>query len=213
MRTRLQLIAEKSCHCTSLDRALERFRRINEKWNASCQCRHRGLQLRTVYRTDHQSALAHTLADIEVVVGDDGSTDETVAQAKQFGDSRLRICEQPHRGAPFALNAGVNLARAPYIGFLDHDDLWAPEKLARRLEFFENSAVTDATFSWSALVDESGGRIGLQGARRRRPIGFPQLLEDFVVGSTSSLVLRRPAILGVGGFDMRFHAAMTWISF
>ena len=151
-----------------------------------------------------ESALRQTLKDIEVVVVDDGSTDGTVARLKQFGDPRLRVLEGPHRGAPFALNTGVNLARAPYIGFLDHDDLWAPQKLARHLEFFEKNAATDATFSWSALIDESGGRIGLPGARWRGSIDFSQLLEDFVVGSTSSLVMRRSAILTAGGFDTRF---------
>jgi glycosyltransferase involved in cell wall biosynthesis len=151
-----------------------------------------------------ESALRQTLTDIEVVVIDDGSKDDTVARLKRFGDLRLRVCEQPHRGAPFALNTGVNLARAPYIGFLDHDDLWAPEKLARHIEYFEKNAGADATFSWSALIDESGGRIGLHPARWRGSIGFSQLLEDFVVGSTSSLVMRRSAILGVGGFDTQF---------
>jgi glycosyltransferase involved in cell wall biosynthesis len=151
-----------------------------------------------------ESALGQTLADIEVLVIDDGSTDGTVARLKRFDDPRLRIYEQPHRGAPSALNAGVNLARAPYIGFLDHDDVWAPEKLARHIEYFEKNAGADVTFSWSALMDESGSRMELHPAHWRGPIDFSQLLEDFVVGSTSSVVLRRSAILRAGGFDVYF---------
>lgn len=151
-----------------------------------------------------ESALRQTLDDFEIVVVDDGSTDDTLARVRSFRDRRLRIIEQPHRGAPAALNTAIDAARGRYIGFLDHDDLWVPTKLERHVEFLDRNSGVAATFSWSGLIDEQDRRIDLHPAHWRGPISFRQLLEDNVVGSSSSVVMRRAAILAVGSFDVQF---------
>lgn len=149
------------------------------------------------------SALRQTVENIEVLVLDDGSTDDTVTRVKSFRDPRLRICEYTHRGAPAAMNAGLHSARGQYLGFLDHDDLWLPAKLDRHVEFFERTPGVAVTFSWSGLIDERDRPIGLHPAHWRGPISFRQLLEDYVVGSSSSLVIRRSSVLSVGSFDVQ----------
>ena len=73
-----------------------------------------------------ESVRRQTLDDFEIVVVDDGSTDDTLARVRSFRDGRLRVIEQPHRGAPAALNVAVDAARGEFIGLLDHDDLWRP---------------------------------------------------------------------------------------
>jgi glycosyltransferase involved in cell wall biosynthesis len=148
-----------------------------------------------------ESALRQTLADFEIIVVDDGSSDDTVARVRSFPDRRLRVFEQAHRGAPAALNAAVQAARGRYIAFLDHDDLWLPAKLERHIAFFESNPSTEATFSWSGLIDERGWGIKFHPAHWRGPISFRQLLEDYVVGSSSSVVMRQRAIAAAGGFD------------
>jgi glycosyltransferase involved in cell wall biosynthesis len=151
-----------------------------------------------------ESALRQTLDDFEVVVVDDGSTDDTLARVRSFRDHRMRLIEQRHRGAPAALNAAIDASRGRYVGFLDHDDLWCPKKLERHVEFFERNPEVAVTFSWSTLIDEQDRRIDLHPARWCGPISFRQLLEDYVVGNSSSVVIRRSAILAVGAFDVEF---------
>jgi len=62
--------------------------------------------------------------DDELIVVDNGSTDDTVALVAGFADPRIRLVHEPRRGTPFARNAGLRAARGRFIGFQDHDDLW-----------------------------------------------------------------------------------------
>jgi glycosyltransferase involved in cell wall biosynthesis len=149
-----------------------------------------------------ESALRQTLPDFEVIVVDDGSTDDTLDRIRSFGDSRLRIIQQSNQGAPAALNAGLSAARGNFIGLLDHDDLWLETKLARHVELFEKCPELDATFSWVRLIDESGRDLGGHPAPWRGPISFRQLREGNPMGTTSSLVLRRAALDAIGGFGV-----------
>jgi glycosyltransferase involved in cell wall biosynthesis len=72
---------------------------------------------------------------IEIVVVDDGSTDDTLDKLKAYGagEPRLRVIAQPNRGVSAARNTGIRAARGSYVAFLDSDDLWMPEKLAAQV--------------------------------------------------------------------------------
>ena len=82
------------------------------------------------------SVLAQTYRPIEVVVADDGSTDGTAAIVASYGDV-VRHLFQPNAGAPAARNLGLQSAAGDFVAFLDADDLWHPQKLARQVERFE----------------------------------------------------------------------------
>jgi len=80
------------------------------------------------------SALAQTMADLEVVVVDDASTDDTAAVVDGFDDDRVSyLAHASNRGGSAARNTGIERARGEYVAFLDSDDEWRPEKLARQL--------------------------------------------------------------------------------
>jgi glycosyltransferase involved in cell wall biosynthesis len=151
-----------------------------------------------------ESALRQTLANLEIIVSDDGSTDDTVRRVKSVRDPRVRLFEYPHCGAPGMMNRGIDAARGRYLGFLDHDDLWLPAKLERHIEFLEHHSAVGVTFSWSGLIDNQDRRLDVPQRRWCGPLSFSQLLEDYVVGSTSSLVMRRSTVENAGGFDEQF---------
>ena len=80
-----------------------------------------------------QSASGQTWKNIEILVVDDGSTDDTVARAASIGDPRLRILRQDNAGASAARNHGLREARGEFVQFLDADDLISPDKIATQV--------------------------------------------------------------------------------
>src|SRR4051812_24472999 len=80
------------------------------------------------------SVRAQTFADWELIVVDDGSTDETAAMLDELSDPRIRVLRIGHSGSEsITRNAGLRLAEGEWVAFLDSDDLWVPEKLERQL--------------------------------------------------------------------------------
>jgi glycosyltransferase involved in cell wall biosynthesis len=145
-----------------------------------------------------KSVLAQSCPDFELIVVDDGSTDGGTAFLAAIADKRLRVITQDQQGAPAALNTGLAAARGEFIAFLDHDDLWLPDKLQAHLDCFRAHADADLTFDWSRRIDEHGVDLGLPSHPWHGTISFEQLLQDFVVGNSSAIVVRREAI-GRGG--------------
>src|SRR5882762_1494192 len=81
------------------------------------------------------SVLAQTYGNFELIVVDDGSTDDTVDRLRRIGDRRLSIVTISHGGVSAARNAGIAAASGALISFLDSDDLWLPHKLASEVDF------------------------------------------------------------------------------
>ncbi len=81
------------------------------------------------------SVLAQTYRDFELIVVDDGSTDDTSEMLSAFADNISTITTF-HRGPSAARNAGINASRGEWIAFLDSDDLWLKDKLKKQLDFF-----------------------------------------------------------------------------
>lgn len=79
------------------------------------------------------SALAQTFTDYEIIVIDDGSTDGTSEALQARYGNRIHYEWQENQGESVARNRGIELARGEYIAFLDSDDLWHPEKLAKQI--------------------------------------------------------------------------------
>lgn len=101
------------------------------------------------------SALQQSVGDIEVIVVDDASTDDTANVVQSIGDSRVRyVRHEANRGlAAAGRNTGMRLARGEHIAFLDDDDLWLPEKTERQLAFLDSY---DAVL---CAARQSGGRV------------------------------------------------------
>lgn len=148
------------------------------------------------------SVLAQKGCGFEVVVVDDGSTDDTAAVLARYGDA-IRVVRQRNQGLSAARNAGIRAARGEFVAFLDADDWWLPGKLAPQLALLR--ARPEVGFcSCAARVEDPDGRLlNLWPAPRWRG---PFLVHLFgsaadVAGSGSAVVARRALFDRVGGFD------------
>ena len=150
------------------------------------------------------SVLAQTRRDFELIVVDDGSGDETRSVLKAYG-SRIRVLEQANRGVSAARNLGIRAARGNLLAFLDADDLWQPEKLARQVAFFDRrpgALICQTEEIWI----RRGVRVNPR-RRHRKPSGdiFEASLALCLV-SPSAVMLRRKLIDTVGFFDENLPA-------
>jgi glycosyltransferase involved in cell wall biosynthesis len=93
------------------------------------------------------SILAQTHQALEIIVVDDGSTDETATVARGFGP-RIQYSWQENAGEAAARNRGLRVAQAELIAFLDADDLWHPEKLQRQAAWLRDRPEVDLCFTW-----------------------------------------------------------------
>jgi glycosyltransferase involved in cell wall biosynthesis len=97
-----------------------------------------------------RSSQAQSWPAVEVIVVDDGSTDDTLAIANSFKSERLSVIAQPNRGASAARNKGLQVARGDYVQFLDADDLLAPDKIERQIQLLlPLDPMTLASGSWA----------------------------------------------------------------
>jgi GT2 family glycosyltransferase len=148
-----------------------------------------------------RSALQQTVTQIEVVVVDDGSSDESLTRTLAFSDERLTILSQPNQGLSAARNAGILVASAELIGFLDGDDVWFPKKAERHLDIFERSPEIGLTFSWSAYLDEEGETTGQYLTSRCHSPVAKDLTRRNHVGNGSTSIVRRACFQQAGLFD------------
>ncbi len=106
-----------------------------------------------------QSVLDQDLRDFELIVVDDGSSDESVTVAGSFADQRIRTVQLPsNRGGNVARNAGIRAAQAPLIGFLDSDDRYLPNKLSFVVEQFDRRSELDLLVDSFIKVQPPGSR-------------------------------------------------------
>ena len=147
------------------------------------------------------SLLAQTVRDLEVVVVDDGSRDDSLAVLAAVDDPRLTVAVQANRGLAGSRNSGLLLARAPAIGFCDADDLWFARKAERHLACLDADPGVGLTFSWSAYLDEAGAWTGQYLLSRCRAPSARDLIRRNHVGNGSTVVARRDVFARAGLFD------------
>ncbi len=154
------------------------------------------------------TVVAQTRTDYEVLLVDDGSIDAPeLEQAISPWQHRIRLFRQQNAGAGAARNVGLAHARARYIAFLDADDGWMPEFLERQTGLLDSRRDVDMVWSngWIRGNTPLAGRTYFESTNSRAVPTFQSLLLQTCTVLTSSVVIRRPVLEAVGGFDRRLR--------
>jgi glycosyltransferase involved in cell wall biosynthesis len=138
-----------------------------------------------------ESVKAQTLADVELVLVDDGSQEPLPAHVRS--DEAIRLIRLEGSGRSVARNAGVSAAAAPYVAFLDADDLFLPEKLERQLDALERSPAAVLCHTSYDRVDVDGNHLETRSAGRFSGSVYPAIVENCPV-AMSTVVVRRQAL-------------------
>ena len=157
-----------------------------------------------------QSVLAQSDSDLEVIIVDDGSSDDTAEAAAAFAsDGRVRYVRQANQGRSLARNHGARLAQGDWLGFLDSDDRYLPETLSRQREARRLHPEAELTLGGYEYVDEGGDWRG-----ERRPWEEGSLtLAGWLfncLGMPGSMLVRRSWFERLGGFDPECEIAEDW---
>ena len=152
-----------------------------------------------------ESAFAQTLPPFEVIVVDDGSTDDTGKIVGRYGD-RVRYIAQTNRGVAGAYNTGIAAATGDLVAFLEHDDLWAPEKNALQVQAFERQHVGLVFCPVSLLAEGQASKTNsLELDDGEGLYGFADFFKQNRILNCSTVMIKRGLLSQVGGFreDLR----------
>jgi glycosyltransferase involved in cell wall biosynthesis len=155
------------------------------------------------------AALGQRDVELELIVVDDGSIDETPRRLADITDPRLRVLRSEHaHGVALARNRGLAAARAPLVAFLDDDDLWAPRKLRAQLDAL---AAADADYAYAAAVFVDGDCAPLRPDPAPEPSGVAAALRGSdVVGGPSTVMLKTELARDLGGFEASLSVLADW---
>jgi glycosyltransferase involved in cell wall biosynthesis len=157
-----------------------------------------------------RSILGQREVELEVVVADEPSTDDTPAMLAALGDERVSVVRHDvARGLPAARNAGTVRARTPWVAWCDDDDLWAPDKLAAQLHAAEEAGAAWA-IGGAVLVDAELEVMGHQAVPARDEVLDELVVRNAVPGGGSGVLAATDAVHDAGMFDESLASCEDW---
>lgn len=149
------------------------------------------------------SVLTQTYHNFELILVDDGCSDNTLDIVKQFDDHRIRLIQQENRGLSGARNTGIDASRGLYVALLDADDYWAPEKLAKHLQHLSSNPDVGVSYCPSLFVDEDSHLLGIGQFPKLHHISKQHVFCRNPVGNGSAAVIRRSLLNEIGYFGVK----------
>lgn len=140
------------------------------------------------------SVLAQTYSHWELILVDDGSTDNSLTICQQLQTEKTKIIQQENGGVSAALNTGISQSQGEYVAFLDADDLWLAEKLTKHIAHLESNPDVGVSFSPSAFIDEQGNSLNGKTNPKLKHITPVDLFRGNPLGNGSSAVVRRQTL-------------------
>ena len=153
-----------------------------------------------------ESVTGQTHQHLEIIVVDDGSTDQSGEVARSFADRGVRYCHQAHAGIGPARNKGVELAQGDFLAFLDADDRWPQEKIERQLRAFDSDPTLEMVFG-QAVQLQNGPEW--ESAIKDQKLAVDSMVPGMVPGT---MLIRRAAFFRVGKFqgDWKVGEFIDW---
>lgn len=148
-----------------------------------------------------QSVLEQTYPDWELIVIDDGSTDETAATVARFPDPRIQLLQQTNQGVSAARNVGIGVSTGDYIAFLDADDRYRPARLAVHVTYLDHNPQVGLTYGSRIEIDQHGNHVHLAQLPRQATLATVLLAFPF---APTDLTVRRHWLTHVGNFRQGF---------
>ena len=148
------------------------------------------------------SVLTQTYKNLELIVVDDGSTDNTSEIIRKFTDKRIDYICEGHGGTSAARNRGIRKANGSYIAFLDSDDIWLPEKIEKQLKIFQESKLNPGVvYTGIQYIDSHGNKKKQKKLSNHRGKILKQLLRKNIAGIGSTILVKRECFEKCGLFD------------
>ncbi|MFK7803306.1 MAG: glycosyltransferase family 2 protein, partial [Anaerolineae bacterium] len=150
-----------------------------------------------------ESVLAQTYRPLEIIIVDNGSTDDTLARLEPYAD-KIILCHEPKSGmgGSYARNTGLDHATGDYIAFLDSDDLWRPTKIEKQVELLQKNRDCGWCYTDMVAIDPHSGKKLYQYSHTRQMHEGDVLAHAFIqtFSSIITLLIRQEVLTEVGRF-------------
>jgi len=157
-----------------------------------------------------ESVISQTYRELEIIVVDDGSTDQTAKIVVSIGDSRIKCLYTENKGVSSARNYGIKNSSGEFIALLDYDDLWLPGKIEEQVREIERSPDIALVYSLFYVIDSLGKTIVQSSMVNSKDILEDLLVIGNVIGPPSGTLIRNKIFNDIGGFDPKISTAADW---